>query len=138
MAEKLASNRNKVASSPAAGIAVVNAHDWVVEASANGDTVVIGELPAYHRLVPELCSFTVDAAAPAMNVDVCVDDGTNPIFDNVAVVGGAFARTALTAFAAVAAKGVSQVNRKIYLLLNTAPATAGGKVTVQIGSAPSS
>ncbi|MGH8079066.1 MAG: hypothetical protein ACREP7_00735 [Lysobacter sp.] len=136
MAEKTAINREKVATAPAAGLVVVNRHDWDVEASANNDTVEIGELPAYHRLLPEACSLFANAAAPAMTVDVCVVDDTNKLFAAAAIAGGAFQRVAFSAYALAETIGVAPINRKIFLKLNVAPATspAGAKLTAQIAS----
>ncbi len=48
MSTKLAIGRNSGASSPAAGLLVVNDYSWPVEAGADGDLVLIAELPANH------------------------------------------------------------------------------------------
>lgn len=137
MAEKLAAKRNDTATGPAYGINVTNRHTWTVEAAANGDTVLIGELPGGHRLLPEACSVIANAAAPAMTIDVYVDTPASTLFDNVAIAGGAFARQALTAFAVAEAIGVSPLNRNVYLLLQAAPAANGGQVSVVLTSYPS-
>lgn len=136
MAEKLANNRNKVASSPAAGLVVVNNHEWDVEASTNGDTVLIGELPAYHQLLPEASCLIFDGDAAAMTADVCVEADANAIFAASATLGAAFTRVACTTYELSRTLGVSAVNRPIYLKLSAAPAAAGGKVIASIASYP--
>ncbi|MGH8073642.1 MAG: hypothetical protein ACREO4_06165 [Lysobacter sp.] len=136
MAEKLANNRNKVASSPAAGLVVVNNHEWDVEVAASGDTVLVGELPAYHQLLPEASCLIFDGDAAAMTLDVCVEADANTVFNDSATLGSAFTRVACSTYELARTLGVSPVNRSIYLKLGTAVAAAGGKVIASIASYP--
>lgn len=213
-----ASGRNKVANAAKAGSPVVNQHVWDCVVGAANDKVYIGELPAYHELLPELSSL-IFAGAGAMTLDACVEAdaaggfgvasaavtaggsgytsaptvtfadppnggvrakgtasittgavtgititdpgsgyltapaisfsggggtgasatatlGENAIFDNSAnPAGAAFTRVACTKYQLAKALGVAQVNRSIYLKLDTAT-VAGGQVIAQIASAP--
>lgn len=219
MALKYANNRNKVATAAKAGSVVVNQHEWDVEVSANLDKVYIGDLPAYHELLPELSNLIFDGATGAMTIDVTVEAdaaggfgvasatvtaggtgyttaptvvfaapptggvqatgtaafatgavttvtitnpgsgyltppavsfsggggtgasataalGTNAIFAGAATAAKAFTRVACGTYLLAKTLGVSQVNRAIHLVLNTAPTVAGGQVIAQIASAP--
>lgn len=138
MASKYAPNRNKVASSPAAGVAVVNPHTWECEASTNGDKVYIGELPAFHKIHAEGCSFIAAGDTTAMNVDVVLEDeeGDVTLLDNQAVSADTFARAAFSTYQAIHEAGAKPVNRRVYLLLNTAPSASRGSVTVNLASYP--
>jgi hypothetical protein len=138
MAELLSINRGSVPTAPAANIVVVNSMDWDVVAAANGDTVYIGDLPAFHRILPEACSFIANGQTGAMNVDVCVGQASDVVHDNQAVVAATFARAAFSTFQKCYELGVSSVNRKVFLLLNTAPTVPGGKVTVSLAYYPDS
>ncbi len=124
-----------------AGQPVINDHVWDVEAGkANADLIKIGELPAYHQLEPALCAVFAIAEGgvlAAQNVDVFIGDAPtvdNTVVDNLAVVANTEQRAALTTHLAGYKLGVSPVNRPIYLLLNTAPATAAGQIVFRSAS----
>jgi hypothetical protein len=148
MATSKTTQAGTYATAPAAGLAVVNDHRWDVAVGVNGDLVKIGELPAFHRLAPELCSFyaigvggniaaaTYDIFIPSAEGDA--KSAANTLFDNVAVVANTPARTAVAAAAFLLAEalGVAQVNRPIYLDLQAAPATAVGIIKARIASFP--
>lgn len=138
MADLYASNRNKVASAGRAGEVVANPFVWDVEAAANGDKVFIGELPAFHRLLPEACNVIVDGDTTALNYDLVLEDdaGDVTLVNDQAVVAATFTRTAFSTFQACYEAGVKPTNRRIYVLLNTAPTAAGGKVVANIASYP--
>lgn len=148
MATSKTTQANSYATAPAVGLAVVNDHRWDVAVGTNADLVKIGELPAFHRLLPEACAFYAigeDGDIAAATYDVFIptaEDGAkaagNTLFDNIAVVADTPARTAVTAAAHLLAEalGVSTVNRPIYLDLQAAPATAVGIIKVRIASFP--
>lgn len=150
MAIKQALGRNRVASAPQAGLLVVNDLAWAVEAAAANDLVEIGELSANHKLFGEGCSLfaQLDAnsklAAQTFSVFVggengeTVDNADNTIFSGVAITADTAARTPLSLHLVAEKLGVSQVNRKIYLKLTAAPATAAGVITARIASFPRS
>lgn len=150
MATSKTTSANSYASAPASGLLVKNDHRWEVAVGANGDLVKIGELPAFHRLAPEGCSFyaigvsgNIAAATYDVFIPTAEDEAktaATTLFDNIAVVANTPARhgVAAAAFLLAEAMGVSGVNRPIYLDLQAAPATAVGIIKVRIASFPDS
>lgn len=145
MAILLASNRRNVASASSAGHLVVNDHDWDVSVASNNDYVEIGELPANHALHLEGCSLygllNAGGKLAAQTMDVFVgntgdESSATKIFAGAAFTADTAARVAPTAFVAAKLLGVSPLNRKIYLKLTTAPATAAGTIVARIASFP--
>jgi hypothetical protein len=124
-----------------AGQPVFNDHVWDVEAGkANGDWVKIGDLPANHQLAPELSSVFALAEGgvlAAQNVDIFIGDAPtadNTVVNDLAVVANTEQRAALSTHLPGYKLGVSQVNRPIWILLNTAPATAAGQLVFRCAS----
>lgn len=135
MAELLATKRaNTPIGLNAGGVTQVQL-PWDVVAASNNDTVYVGDLPAYHRLVPELTSVLADGSTPAMTYSLCVVSDSNALISGQAVTAATFNRTATTAYQLCHTLGVSDTNRKVYLKLTTAPTSAGGQVIVQLGYA---
>ena len=135
MAEILASKRGNVPYADCSGGVRYVPFEWDVVAASNNDTVHIGELPAGHRLIPELIAVIADGSTPAFTYSLCVDSDANAIIAGDAITASTFKRTALSLFQLASQIGVSSVNRKIYLKLTTAPTTSGGKLTAQIAYA---
>lgn len=130
--ELLANNRDLVPVAGAAGITITHDFVWDVVKAKNNDTVLLGYLPAFHQLKLDDCCVIADAEAPAMNVDVYIGEPTNALASGVAVTGGAFSRAAITAHEKAFGLGVGQVNRPIFMKLNTAPTSNGGTVRVRL------
>lgn len=130
--ELLANNRDLVPVAGAAGITITHDFVWDVVKAKNNDTVLLGYLPAFHQLDLAGCCLIADAAAPAMNVDVYVGDPANVLASSVAVTGSAFSRSEITGHEKAFGLGVAQVNRPIYLKLNTAPTKNGGTVRARL------
>lgn len=134
-----AAGYNRVANSAQAYQPVINRHVWDVKPQANGDKVLLARLPAGHRIIPELTSVIANGATPALTYDLCVGVDGNKLITGDAVTAVTFKRTGTTAYALVETLGVDMDNdRDVYLLLPAAPATAGGKVILQLASAPQS
>jgi hypothetical protein len=102
-------------------------------ALANGDKIVVGQLPAGHRFDKLNTQVVVDNGTTALNYDLCIDNDATIIIDNQAVSATTFTRTAASISDANAeAIGVSTANRDVYLILNTAPTADGGNVYVDL------
>lgn len=143
MAKFNAPGSGAYASAPAAGLLVVNDHEWVVEPKANGDLVYIGDLPAHHKIFAEGCSvYAIETGVAgdelaAMTFDVFVGEAktaANTVVDNLAVTADTGARSAFSTHLLCEALGASDVNRPIYLDFSAAPATREGKIVVRMAS----
>lgn len=115
-----------------AGEVIINRLVWPVTAKANGDKVIIGYVPANCRIHAPDSQVIADGNTAATTFDVCVDQDTAKIAAAVAVTAATFSRSAVTAYQAVETIGRSTGNRPVYLLLSTAPTTAGGNVIVDL------
>ncbi|HEY1034559.1 MAG TPA: hypothetical protein VGE09_06220 [Pseudoxanthomonas sp.] len=136
-------NAGAYATSDRAGQVVINDHQWDVEAGkTNGDYIKVGELPAYHQLdtaLSEIFAIAEGGVLAAQNLDVFIGDtptADNTVVDNLAVVANTEQRAAVSTHLAGYKLGVSSVNRPIYLLLNTAPATGIGQIVFRCASFP--
>lgn len=136
MAELLATRRDEVPYSNKDGSPIVKQFPWDVVAASNNDTVHVGYLPAFHRLVPELCCAIADGSTPAFTYSLMIDNDTNALISGDAVTASTFKRTASGLTKVVQDIGVSAANRKVYFKLTTAPASGGGKLIAQLGYAP--
>jgi len=144
MSTKLATGRNSGASAPAAGLLVVNDFSWPVEAGADGDLVLIGELPAFHKLHSQGCGLFAKAVGgklAAQNVTVYIPDdldgaaaAPNTIIAATAVTADTQAFTAVSLHLVAEALGSKPVNRPVYVKLNTAPATAQGELVLRLAT----
>ncbi len=145
MATKLAIGRNSGASAPAAGLLVVNDFAWPVEVAANNDLVLIGELPAFHKLSSQGCGLFVKADAAgklaAQNVSVFIPDtadgaatAENTVLAATAVTADTAAFVPLTAHLVAEALGSRPYNRPVYVKLGTAPATAQGELVLRLAA----
>ncbi|MFE3969048.1 hypothetical protein [Stenotrophomonas sp. YIM B13575] len=147
MSTKLATGRNSGASSPAAGLVVVNDYSWPVEAAADGDLVLIGELPANHKLHSQGSGLfaKLDAAGKlaAQNVTVFIPedaDGAavagNTVIAATAVAADTAAFTPVALHLIAEALGSKPVNRPVYVKLNTAPGAQQGELILRLASFP--
>ncbi len=148
MATKLAIGRNSAASAPAAGLQVVNDFSWPVEVAANNDVVLIGELPAFHKLNSLASGLFAKADAAgklaAQNVTVYIPDAVdgpataeNTVLAATAVTADTAAFAPLTAHLIAEALGSRPYNRPVYVKLGTAPATAQGELVLRLAAFPS-
>lgn len=141
MATVKAGGYAKVATSAQVGQALINRSVWECTVQAAADKVLIGKLPAGHRLVPQLCTLFFNASIPAVNVDLCVGSDSNTLINDQAVTASTATLASPAATAATHALletiGVDfNADRDIYLLINSGAATApaGSKVIATIGS----
>jgi hypothetical protein len=135
MAELLAINRAQTPPGQNAGGVIQVQIPWDVVAATNNDTVYIADLPAFHRLVPELCNVIADGDTPALTYSLCVVEDANALISGQAVVASTFTRTAVTTYELAYTLGVSSSNRKVYFKLTAAPATAGGLLVLNLAYA---
>lgn len=135
MAELLAIERANTPTGQNAGGVTRVPLPWDVVAASNNDTVYVGDLPAFHHLVPELISVIADGATPAMTYSLCVDADANALISGQAITATTFNRTGTTAYQLCHTLGASGSNRKVYLKLTTAPTTAGGRMIVNLAYA---
>lgn len=139
MSTVTAAGYNRAASSAQANQPVINRHVWNVSAQANGDKVLLARLPAGHRIIPELTSVIANGQTGAFSYDLCVAADANKLITADAVTAATFKRTGVTTYSLVETLGVDFDNdRDVYLLLPDAPDAAGGKVILQLASAPQS
>lgn len=147
MSTKLATGRNSGASSPAAGLVVVNDYSWPVEAAADGDLVLIGELPANHKLHSQGSGLfaKLDAAGKlaAQNVTVFIPevadgaaDASNTVIAATAVAADTAAFTPVALHLIAEALGSKPVNRPVYVKLETAPGAQQGELILRLASFP--
>jgi hypothetical protein len=145
MATFTAKKYRQAATSSQNGQIVINRHVWDCEVAAAADKVLIGRLPAGHRLVPELCALQANATIPVGNVDVYVnaaanaDAPTNLLWNDQAFVASTAERNAVDSGAYLMAETIGvdfEYDRDIVVLINSgfATAPAGAKVLVQIAS----
>lgn len=132
MATEILASANRVIEAGRAGEQILQRRSWPVVAKTNGDKVVVGYLPANHRLNVQDCQVIADGATPAFTYSLCVDIDANALVSADAVTAATFKRTASTAYQAGETIGVSDTPRAVYLLLSTAPTTAGGNVHVDL------
>ena len=134
MANEKLINADRIRVPDRAGELIINRFEWPVTAKADGDTVVIGYVPADCRIHALSSQVIADGATGAMTLDVCVDAVANKIAAAVAVTATTFKQAAITTYALCESLGVSSNNRPIILNLSTAPTVAGGKVIVELAS----
>ncbi len=146
MATKLAIGRNAGASAPAAGLLVVNDFSWPVEAAANNDLVLVGELPAFHKLSSQgsgLFAKAVGGKLAAQNVTVYIPDALegavtadNTILGATAVTADTAAFVPITDHLTAEALGAKPFNRPVFVKLNTAPTAAQGELILRLATFP--
>ncbi|MNV30280.1 hypothetical protein D3C71_1215430 [compost metagenome] len=145
MATKLAIGRNSCATAPSAGLLVVNDFSWPVEAAANNDLVLIGELPAYHKLHTQgsglFAKLDAGGKLAAQNVSIYVPeaiDGVaaadNTVLAATAVVADTADFVPLTSHLVAEAIGSRPFNRPVYIKLGTAPATGQGELILRLAT----
>ncbi len=147
MSTKLAIGRNSGASSPAAGLLVVNDYIWPVEAGADGDLVLIGELPANHKLHSQgsglFAKLDAGGKLAAQNVTVFIPDALdgasaagNTVIAPTAVVADTAAFIPMSLHLIAEALGSKPVNRPVYVKLNTAPGAQQGELILRLAAFP--
>lgn len=122
-----------------AGQTVISRHKYDSAVQVATDTVLIGRLLAGHRLDTQRTKVIANGLQPIGNFDLVVDDATDVvILNDQAVAATTFAEFGLTNSAAIEALGVSDVDRDIYLLINSgfATAPAGGALTLVLAQTP--
>lgn len=132
MAEIILPSANRIVVPDRAGDLIVQRLSWTVTVQTNADTVVIGYLPAGCRLHLPATQVIVEAAVPNCNIDLCLVDTSNVLLDNQAHTTATLTRAAPATYALAETLGISDANRKVILLLNTAPASAAGRIHVDL------
>lgn len=142
MSQSKARGYFRQAISAQAGQMVRTRHDYDSAIQVANDTILMGKLAAGHRLVVEGCRVIANGVQPACNLDVLV---TNPggadvlLFNDLALAAATFSDNQAVNSAALEGLAVSDVDRDIYILVNTgfATAPAGGKITLVLKQVPS-
>ena len=132
MPQEILQTAHRIVVPDSAGKLIVQRKSWTVTVKANADTVIVGYLPAGCRLHAPACQLVVEAAVPNSNYDLGIDDVATILIDGQAHTTATLTRAGVTTYATIESIGVSQSNRPIILLLNTAPASAAGKVHVDL------
>lgn len=121
-----------------AGEAIVQRKRWDVEAVQANDVVVIGYLPAGHRIHAPLSQMLVAADVPNADIDLVLIDGstTHVLIDAGGHTTGSTSRDGISDYDIVETIGTASYNREVALRINTAPATFAGSVSVDLGYFP--
>lgn len=139
MAQTKAYGYNRGIGSAQAGQAVISRHVYESAIQSAADTILIARLLAGHRLHLPDTKFIANGSQPAGNIDLIVDDTVDVVVINdLAIAATTFAETSIANTAALEAIGVSDVDRDIYILVNSgfATAPAGGKLILQLAQIP--
>lgn len=132
MAEIILPSANRIVVPDRAGDLIVQRRSWRVDVRTNGDEIVIGYLPAGCRIHAPASQLLIEAAVPNCDVDVCIGEAANVLHNTGSHTTATATRAAITTYTLVETLGVSDANRKIILLLNTAPASAAGSIHVDL------
>lgn len=132
MGETILQSAHRIAVPDRAGVLIVPRNSWKVAVKSNADTIVVGYLPAGCRILPALSQLYIEAAVPNCDVDVCIDTTSNVLHNTGAHTTATATRAAFSTYDLAETLGVSTENRKIILLLNTAPASAAGNIHVDL------
>jgi hypothetical protein len=132
MGQEILQSANRIVVPDRAGQLIVQRRSWPVTVKSNGDTVVVGYLPAGCRPHAPACQLIVEAAVANSNWDLCLVDTSTILIDGQAHTTATLTRAAVTTYSTIETIGVSSSNRAIVLLLNTAPASAAGTVHVDL------
>jgi hypothetical protein len=132
MAQEILQSANRIVVPPRAGELIVARLVWDVAVKSNADTVVIGYLPAGCKLHAPASQIYFDAAVPNCDVDLLLVDTSNVLINTGAHTTATATRVAMTTYELAETLGVSESNRAILLLLNTAPASAAGNIIADV------
>lgn len=117
-----------------AGELIVQRKNWPVATVVAADLVVIGYLPAGHRIHAQASQLRIEAAVPNCDIDLVLLDGDDVrvLHNTGSHTTGSVTRVALTTYDLVETIGTSSENRALALLINTAPATFVGEIKVDL------
>ena len=132
MAQEILASSHQFPVPDRAGQLIVQRKSWKVTAKTNGDTVVIGHLPAGCRLHVPLTKLVFEAAVSTCDVDLTVGDTPVTVINSGTFTTGTLAAIASSDHAAAQTVGASEENRIVSLLLNTAPGSAAGTIHAEI------
>ena len=132
MAQEILASSHQFPVPDRAGQLIVQRKSWKVTAKTNGDTVVIGHLPAGCRLHVPLTKLVFEAAVPTCDIDLTVGDTPTTVITSGTFTTGTAAAISSSDHAAAQTVGVSEENRIVSLLLNTAPGSAAGTIHAEI------
>lgn len=129
-----------------AGGLIVQDYVWDVAAGTNADTVLIGYLPADHKLFAAgsgIFALNKAAALAAQTLDVFIplNEGdakstANTVVNDFTVVANTEQHVAFALPLPARALGQVPTNRPVYLDLQAAPATAAGQIIVRLAYFP--
>lgn len=114
------------------GVVIIQRKAWKVTAKSNGDTVVVGHLPAGCRLHVPLTKLIFEAAVPNCDVDLTVGSSPTTVINSGAFTTATLAAKTSSDYAAAETVGVSDENRIVELAMITAPASAAGTIYAEI------
>lgn len=132
MSEIVLASAHRIVVPARAGELIIQRKSWPVTVETNGDTIVIGYLPANCKIAVGLSQVYFEAAVPNCDVDVCIDTASNVLHNTGAHTTATSTQAAFSTFDLGETLGVSTDNRKILLLLNTKPTSAVGSIHVDL------
>lgn len=115
-----------------AGVVIIQRKAWPVAVKSNGDTIVVGHLPAGCRLHVPLTKIVIEADVPNCDVDLTVGTGPTTVINSGAHTTATLSAKVSSDYAAAETVGVSDENRIVELALITAPASAAGTIYAEI------
>jgi len=132
MGDETLASANRILVPARAGELIVQRRSWKVDVQTNGDEIIVGYLPAGCRIHAMASQLLIEAAVPNCDIDLCLGAAANVLHNTGAHTTATATRAAIATYTLVETLGVSDENRPIILLLNTAPASAAGSVHVDL------
>lgn len=139
MATIKAGGYSRQAGSAQYGQAVKTRHVWDADIRAATDKVLIARLLAGHRIDPMNCELIFNGEQAAMDIDVCVGEDDNKLFEGEAALAATYGHSVSTAYQLEETLGIDyDADRDVYLLINSGAATApeGGQVILKLAQIP--
>lgn len=133
MSEEILQSAHQFPVADRAGQLIIQRKSWLATVKTDGDTVVVGYLPAGHRLHAPSTQVIFEAALGTGDIDVAIGTTSNKLIDSGGNTNTTFKRVGATTYELAETLGVSDENRPIILHLVDAPAAGGGNVIVDIG-----
>ena len=137
MAQEILQSAHQIAVADRAGQLIVQRKSWPVAPKTAADTIVVGYLPAGHRIHVQASQVVIEGGVANCDVDVCIGVAGNVLINTGSHTTGTLTAVQGTDEAAGEALGVSDENRPILLLVNSGTFVAGsGRIHADIAYYP--
>jgi hypothetical protein len=132
MSEIVLASAHRIIVPGRAGELIIQRKSWPVTVETDGDTILIGYLPANCKINVGLSQVIFEAAVKTCDVDVCIDTASNVLHNSGTHTESTLTRAAFSTHELGETLGVSTNNRAILLLLNSKPGSAVGSIHVDL------